>query len=76
MNRMMRHGYDVIYAEFKGRGYENYYEEIHNLFNWMELQQRLKYPKEIEEKILRPMDNRFYWARTEKNSCKRSCRRN
>ncbi len=66
VNRMMRHGYDVIYAEFKGRGYENYYEEIHNLFNWMELQQRLKYPKEIEEKILRPMDNRFYWARTEK----------
>ncbi len=66
VNRMMRHGYDVIYAEYKGRGYENYYEEIHNLFDWMELQQRLKYPKEIEEKILRPMDNRFYWARTEK----------
>ena len=66
VNRMMRHGYDVIYAEYKGRGYENYYEEIHNLFNWMELQQRLKYPKDIEEKILRPIDNRFYWARTEK----------
>ncbi len=66
VNRMMRHGYDVIYAEFKGRGYENYYEEIHNLFNWMELQKRLKYPKEIEAKILRPIDNRFYWARTEK----------
>ncbi|WP_299467899.1 hypothetical protein [uncultured Gimesia sp.] len=65
VNRMMRHGYDVIYAEYKGRGYENYYEEIHNLFNWMELQQRLKYPKEIEEKILRPIDNRFYWVRTQ-----------
>lgn len=65
VNRMMRHGHDVIYAEYKGRGYENYYEEIHNLFDWMELQQRLKYPKDIEEKILRPMDNRFYWARTE-----------
>lgn len=65
VNRMMRYGHDVIYAEYKGRGYENYYEEIHNLFNWMELQQRFKYPKEIEEKILRPIDNRFYWARTE-----------
>jgi len=59
VNRMMRHGYDVIYAEYIGRGYENYYEEIHNLFNWMELHQRLKYPKEFEEKILRPIDNRF-----------------
>jgi len=65
VNRMMRHGYDVIYAEYIGRGYENYYEEIHNLFNWMELHQRLKYPKEFEEKILRPIDNRFYWVRTE-----------
>lgn len=65
INRMMRHGHDVIYAEYIGRGYEYYYEEIHNLFNWMELQKRLKYPKEIEEKILRPIDNRFYWVRTE-----------
>lgn len=65
INRMMRYGYDIIYAEYKGRGYESYYEEIHNLFNWMELHQRLKYPKEIEEKILRPIDNRFYWVRTE-----------
>lgn len=65
VNRMMRHGYDVIYAEYIGRGYEDYYEEIHNLFNWMELHQRLKYPKEFEEKILRPIDNRFYWVRTE-----------
>lgn len=65
INRMMRYGYDIIYAEYKGRGYESYYEEIHNLFNWMELHQRLKYPKDIEEKILRPIDNRFYWVRTE-----------
>lgn len=65
INRMMRYGHDVIYAEYKGRGYESYYEEIHNLFNWMDLLQREKYPKEIDEKILRPIDNRFYWVRTE-----------
>ncbi|MCA9020035.1 MAG: hypothetical protein KDA74_07840, partial [Planctomycetaceae bacterium] len=64
-NRMMRYGYDIIYAEYNGRGYESYYEEIHKLFDWMELHQRLKYPKELEEKILRPIDNRFYWVRTE-----------
>lgn len=66
VNRMMRYGFDVIYAEYKGRGYERYYEEVHNIFNWMDLQERFKYPKEIEEKILRPSDNRFYWVRTEK----------
>lgn len=65
LNRMMRYGHDVIYAEFKGRGQENYYEEIHKLFDWMELHQRLKYPKDIEEKILRPLDNRYYWVRTD-----------
>ncbi|MEQ8855157.1 hypothetical protein [Gimesia sp.] len=66
VNRMMRNGHDVIYAEYKGRGYEHYYEEIHRLFDWMELHQRVKYPKEIEAKILRPLDNRYYWVRTDK----------
>ncbi len=65
MNRMMRDGHDVIYAEYKGRGHEDYYEEIHKLFDWMELHQRLKYPKELDEKILRPLDNRYYWVRTD-----------
>jgi hypothetical protein len=31
----------------------------------MELHQRVKYPKEIEAKILRPLDNRYYWVRTD-----------
>ncbi|QDV18514.1 hypothetical protein Pan153_31720 [Gimesia panareensis] len=65
VNRMLRRGYDVIYAEYKGRGYEHYYEEIHRLFEWMELHQRLKYPKEIDAKILRPLDNRYFWVRTD-----------
>ncbi|VAX38141.1 hypothetical protein MNBD_PLANCTO02-2326 [hydrothermal vent metagenome] len=65
MNRMMRYGYDVIYCEYVGRGYESYYAEIHKIFDWMELQKRGKQPKEIKASILRPGDNRFYWIKAE-----------
>lgn len=62
LNRMMKHGYDVIYLEFKGRGYETYYEEIHNLFSWMNGVRRVQAPEEIEDyNVLRPTDNSFYW---------------
>ncbi len=62
MNRMMRHGFDVIYAEYIGRGYESYYAEIYQLFDWMDRHQRLKNLKEVDVKILRPHDNRFDWV--------------
>ena len=62
VNRMMRHHQDVIYAEYVGRGYESYYEEIHNLFEWMSRHQRQNWPKEIDMRILRPADRNFYWV--------------
>jgi predicted esterase len=61
VNRMMRHGFDVIYVDYIGRGYENYYEEIQTLFDWMDRHQRVKYLKEVKMKVLRPGDNRFFW---------------
>lgn len=62
MSRMMRKGYDVLYTEYVGRGYESYYEEIHKLFDWMGNQQRTQYVDEIDAEILRPEDSRFYWV--------------
>jgi predicted esterase len=62
--RMMQQKFDVLYAEYIARGYESYHEEIENLFDWMDLHRRVKYIKEIEAKILRPSDNRFYWIKT------------
>jgi hypothetical protein len=62
---MMRYGYDVIYAEYVGRGYESYYAEIHRLFDWMDLHRRVKYVKEVDVRVLRPSDNRFYWLQGE-----------
>lgn len=62
LNRMMSHNYDVIYAEYIGRGYETYYAEIHRLFDWMSRQRRAALPKEFEVQVLRPSDSRFFWA--------------
>ncbi|MCH7988312.1 MAG: hypothetical protein IID46_04080 [Planctomycetes bacterium] len=61
--RMMQQKFDVLYAEYIARGYESYHEELDNLFDWMDLHRRAKYIKEIEAKILRPSDNRFYWIK-------------
>ena len=57
--------FDVIYVEYIGRGYESYYEEIHNLFDWMTLHRRRKYPKKIDAKVLRVSDDRFWWLKQE-----------
>lgn len=65
LNRMMRHGQDVIYTEYIGRGYESYYAEIHNLFDWMDLHRRTRFPREIEVKVLRPTENRFFWLQAD-----------
>ena len=61
LDYMLKHGYDVILAEYIGRGYESYYEEIHRLFEWMDKYRRTKYPKEVEVRTLRPSDSRFFW---------------
>jgi len=59
--RMMQEKFDIVYVEYIARGYEPYYDEIERIFDWMALHRRTKYVKEVEAKILRPTDNRFYW---------------
>ena len=58
---MMRYGYDLIYAEYKGRGREGFYEEIHKLFDWMSRHRRTPLPLDIDVKTLRDGDGRFHW---------------
>lgn len=55
--------FDVIYVEYNGRGYESFYGEIHNIFDWMSLHRRLKYPKRFEAGTLRVSDDRFWWMK-------------
>lgn len=63
INRMMIGHYDVLLAEFVGRGYESFYEEIHQLFDWMDLQERNEPPQEFNMLTARPNNNRFYWLK-------------
>ena len=61
LNRMMIAHYDVVLSEFIGRGYESFYEEIHQLFDWMDLQERTTVPAEFDMRTVRPNNNRFFW---------------
>ena len=61
LDRMMKHNFNVIYAEYIGRGFESYFAEIHKLFDWMALQRRTKFLKDLQVQIMRPTDNRFFW---------------
>jgi hypothetical protein len=60
LNEMMKKGHDIIYCEYKARGYEGYHEEQSRLFDWMEFHRRPANPRDWEVKILRDTDNRFY----------------
>lgn len=63
VNRMMIGHFDVLLSEFIGRGYESFYEEIHHLFDWMDLQQRSPSPSEFTMLTVRPNNNHFYWLK-------------
>lgn len=63
LNEMMKHGQDIICIEYKGRGRENYYEELPHIFEWMSRLSRPPLEKEIEVGVLRPSENEFSWFR-------------
>lgn len=51
---------DVMITEYIGRGHEHFYEEIHRIFAWLELQRRDFYPESYECVTMRSFDNFFY----------------
>jgi enterochelin esterase-like enzyme len=61
LNDMMKQGHDIIYCEYKARGFESYYEELPRIFDWMQMHRRGPLPDEWEVQILRHTDTRFYW---------------
>ena len=60
---LMVNGGDVLLSQYKSRGHETYYSEIHRLFEWMELHRRSAEPKEFDFKTLRTTDVRMHWVR-------------
>lgn len=69
LNQMMRAQHDMVYCEFKQRGFETYFEEFPKIFEWMALHRRAPQPRELGNQrrndpgisILRPSDTRFHW---------------
>ncbi len=56
-----RVGYDVLISDYLGRGHESFYDEIINLFDWMNRKQRNFFPKDFTCKTIRSFDNYFWW---------------
>ncbi len=75
---LQRAGYDAMVVEYIGRGHEHFLDEIHRLFEWMQLHQRDRTPNlntlsarqgntisEFKCASMRPWDSFFWWAELE-----------
>ncbi len=62
-DRYMRVDFDCMVIGYRGRGDEDFYEDIHHMFEWMELRshRRPNPPKDFEVGILRRGDY-FFWG--------------
>ena len=59
--------YDVTVVEYQGRGHEDFYEDIQNIFDWIEHRaDRDFFPKEFTVSTMRPWDNFFWWLEVTK----------
>ena len=52
---------NAMVIEYLGRGHENFYDEVQQIFEWMQLHRR-NVPTEFEVVTLRPWDRFFWWA--------------
>jgi pimeloyl-ACP methyl ester carboxylesterase len=59
----MRRGDDVVYCEYKGRGFESYSEELPRIFDWMALYRRQRVDREIDQTVLRGFEDRLGWLK-------------
>jgi len=61
LDRYLKRGYNATVVEYRGRGHENFSDEIQHLFDWMGRFQRDFFPKQFETRSMRPWDNFFWW---------------
>lgn len=59
--RMMKHNYNLIFAQYVGAGPDSFFSEIHYVFEWMSRLSRVPDPDKFEARTLRACDNQFYW---------------
>src|SRR5205814_1435634 len=62
LDRCLNKRYNVMVVEYRGRGHEDFYEDILNLFDWMGRREpRNFFPKEFTVTTMRTWDNYFWW---------------
>ncbi|RLS53607.1 MAG: hypothetical protein DWH91_14025 [Planctomycetota bacterium] len=66
LNRLFRKKADIIYCQYRERGYETYSEEQTRVLDWAELVRRapLSLTKNFTYKTLRMSDDTCHWVRT------------
>jgi pimeloyl-ACP methyl ester carboxylesterase len=59
----MKPGFDAMVVLYRGRGDELFYEDIHNIFDWLRLSshRRPAIPKDIQAATMREGDQFFWW---------------
>jgi len=65
LDRYLRYHYPTTVVEYMGRGHEDFFDEIHRLFDWMGRQRRNFFPEEFTCVTMRPWDNYFWWVEFE-----------
>jgi pimeloyl-ACP methyl ester carboxylesterase len=65
LDRWLGRGFNATVIEYRGRGHEDFYEEILRLFDWMKHFQRDFFPRSFACKTMRQWDNFFWWVEIE-----------
>jgi pimeloyl-ACP methyl ester carboxylesterase len=65
LDRWLRFGVDATVIEYRGRGHDDFYDEILRLFDWMGHFHRNFFPRSFACKTMRPWDNFFWWVEIE-----------
>ena len=65
LDRYFSRGFDATYVEYRGRGHENFSDEVHRIFDWMGRKKRTFFPREIDAVAFRPWDRFFWWLEFE-----------
>lgn len=62
LERYFSKRFDITLVEYRGRGHEDFHDDILNLFDWMNRRpSRNFFPKEFTVVTMRPWDNYFWW---------------
>ncbi|MEN6450918.1 MAG: PHB depolymerase family esterase [Thermoguttaceae bacterium] len=61
LDRYLRRGFDTTLVEYRGRGHDDFYEEVLRMFDWMSRMRRNFFPRKFACQTMRSWDNFFWW---------------